>query len=399
MSYLGLDLGTTNVKAVVVDDGGAVAARGSAPVALIHVDGGGVEQDIDEIFAATVGALRAAGESADLSAVEAIGVSAQGGALQILDGHDRPVGRVISWLDPRGRAFDERITADIGSDELARRTGHPRGTMALGQLLRLRAESPELLAPPHRIGLVGDIIVSRLCGRRAHDATSLSCAVLFDPAGGTAETGLLERIGIDEDRLPVLLGPREAAGPLLPGIAERTGLRPGIAVGAAVHDQYACALGVGATSAGDVMFGAGTAWVLMAVSDRMMTSAGNNGFVCAHVVDGRFGQIMSMGNGGSAVTWALKLLGMEDAGGSRVDELLDSVPAGADGVRFWPFLAPTGGAGLGPGRSGRLAGLKLGHGPAHVLRAVVEGLCLELRRYLDLLTGSGVDVARLIMCG
>ena len=399
MSCLGLDLGTTNVKAVVVGDDGAVAARGAAPVGLIHVDGGGVEQDIEEIFAATVAAIRAAGRSADLSGVEAVGISAQGGALQILDGDDRPVGRVISWLDGRGRPFDRAVTAEIGADELARRTGHPRGTMVLGQLLRIRAESPSLLAPPHRVGLVGDVIVGRLCGRRAHDATSLSCAVLFDPTSGAAETGLLERIGITEDQLPNLLGPRDPAGGLLADVAAETHLPAGIPVGPAVHDQYACALGVGAVTAGDVMFGAGTAWVLMAVSDRMMPPAGGNGFSCTHVVDGLFGQILSMGNGGSSVTWTLKLLGMEKASGARVDEMIDGVPAGAGGVRFRPFLAPTGGAGLGGDLAGQLSGLKLRHGPAHVLRAVVEGLCLELKRYLGLLTGTGFDVARLVACG
>jgi len=397
--YLGLDLGTTNVKAVVVGGDGAVVARGAAPVGLIHVDGGGVEQDIEEIFASTVAAIGEAGESADLSAVGAVGISAQGGALQVLDGDDRPVGRVISWLDARGRPYDRAVTDEIGAGELARRTGHPRGTMALGQLLRIRAESPELLAPPNRAGLVGDVIVGRLCGRRAHDATSLSCAVLYDPSTGGAETGLLERIGIAEGQLPDLLGPREPAGGLLDDVAAETGLPAGIPVGPAVHDQYACALGVGVVSAGDVMFGAGTAWVLMAISDRMMSPAGGNGFSCTHVVDGLFGQILSMGNGGSSVTWALKLLGMAAASGAEVDEMIGETPAGADGVRFLPFLAPTGGAGLGGELSGRLSGLKLRHGPAHVLRAVVEGLCLELDRYLHLLTGTGFDVARLVTCG
>ncbi len=399
MSWLGLDLGTANVKAAVLGDDGAVAARGSAPVGLIHVDGGGVEQDIDEIFAATVAAIHRAGQTANLSEVRAVGVSAQGGALQILDADDRPVGRVISWLDGRGRPFDRQITAEIGPDELARRTGHPRGTMALGQLLRLKAESPALLAPPNRIGLVGDIIVSRLCGRRAHDATSLSCAVLFNPSTGVADTGLLERIGIADAQLPDLLGPREVAGGLSADVAAETGLATGIPVGPAVHDQYACALGVGAVTGGDVMFGAGTAWVLMAVSERMMPSAGGNGFSCTHVADGLFGQLLSMGNGGSAVNWTLRLLGMAEAGVGQVDELICGIAPGADGVRFRPFLAPTGGAGLGGELSGRLGGLQLGHGPAHVLRAAVEGLCLELKRYLDLLTGAGLDVARLVMCG
>ena len=173
---LGLDLGTTNIKALVVTSDGEIMARGSAPVELIHVEGGGVEQDIEQIFAATVVAIKQAGQAADLSAVQALGISSQGGALQFLDANEKPIGRVVSWLDGRGTPYNEQIAQEIGSAELMRLTGHPRGIMAMGQLLRLREESPTLLAKPNRIGFVSDVIAGRLCGRRALDATSLSCA-------------------------------------------------------------------------------------------------------------------------------------------------------------------------------------------------------------------------------
>jgi len=210
--FLGLDLGTTNVKAVLAAADGRILARGAAPVKLLHVDDGGVEQDIDEIFSATLSAIARVGEAAPMyiGAVQAVGISSQGGALQMLDGDGRPVGQVISWLDPRGRQYDEQITREMGSAVLAARTGHPRGTMALGQLLRLRAESPELLRPPNRIGLVGDVILSRLCGRRAHDATNLSCAVLYNPSLDSADPEMLDRVGISEDQLPELLSRRRS---------------------------------------------------------------------------------------------------------------------------------------------------------------------------------------------
>jgi len=396
--FLGLDLGTTNIKAVLAEPDGRIAARGSAPVQTFHGDAGGVEQDIDDIFAATLSAVAAVTEGAD-AAVKAVGISSQGGALQMLDGEDRPVGRVISWLDGRGKGYDERITREMGRDALAARTGHPRGTMALGQLLRLKAESPELLAGANRIGLVGDLIVGRLCGRRAHDGTSLSCAVLYNPSQGSADAEMLRRVGIRADQLPPLLSPRETAGGLLREVAAKTRLPAGIPVGPAVHDQYAAALGCGATTAGDVMFGAGTAWVLLAISDRLMRPLTDAGFVCGHVAEGLSGHIISMGNGGSAVSWAKGLLGLGGAGGAEIDEMLAEVGPGSEGVRFWPFLAPTGGAQLPGGLTGRLWGLRLGQEARHVLRAVVEGLALELARYLGLLAEAGEKVERLIMCG
>lgn len=396
--FLGLDLGTTNVKAVLAEPGGRIAGRGAAPVKLLHVEGG-VEQDIDEIFSATLSAIRGLGDSADLAAVKAVGLSSQGGALQMLDGEGRPLGRVISWLDGRGKAYDEAIAREIRPEVLAARTGHTQGTMALGQMLRLRQESPGLLAPPNQIGFVGDVVASRLCGRRAHDATSLSCAVLYNPSRRRADPDMLKRVGISERQLPELLSPRVPAGGLLASVAESTSLPAGIPVSPPVHDQYAAATGVGATAPGDVMFGGGTAWVIMPISDRLMSPLAGAGFVCTHVVEGMFALIVSMGNGGSAVAWALKLTGRDGAGAEEIDGLLESVRPGADGLRCRPLMAPTGSAGLAGGTKGRITGLGLGHGPAHLLRAVVEGLAMELTRYLRMLTDSGVAVQRLVACG
>jgi sugar (pentulose or hexulose) kinase len=99
---LGLDLGTTNVKALVTDRAGKPLAQGSSPVQLHCVGDGGVEQDIQEIEQATIAALRQVTREVDASLIAAIGVSSQGGALQVLDAHGQPLGRVVSWLDQAG---------------------------------------------------------------------------------------------------------------------------------------------------------------------------------------------------------------------------------------------------------------------------------------------------------
>ena len=390
---LGLDLGTTNVKAVVADRGGHVAARGSAPVSLAHVGTDGVEQDIEEIWSATLSAVAQAGAGCDLGAVEAVGISAQGGAMQVLDADGQPGGPVISWLDGRGRPYDREITRELGGAWFADHTGHGSSGISIGQILRLREENGR---PPSRIGYVGDVVVARLCGRGAHDATSLSIAMLYNPSLRTMDPDLLARLGIGAGRLPDLLSPREAAGPLRASVARETGLPNGIPVSAAVHDQYAAALGGGAVAAGDVSFGAGTAWVFLAATDRLAGPAIPAAFVCNHVAERLYGQMLSLGNGGSSLTWALGLVGMGD---EAVDAILETAPAGCDGLRFWPFLAAMNPAGLVPGTPGRLDGLSLAHTAAHVVRAVVEGLALELTRYLRFLTDAGIAVGRLVMTG
>lgn len=397
--FIGLDLGTTNIKALLTDDSGSILAQGAASVSLHHIEDDGVEQDIENIWSATLAALRQLGESRSLSDVRSIGISAQGGAMQMLNRDGQPLGRVISWLDNRGRKYDEILIRKMGADWFAAHTGCARTHLAVGQIARLREESPDILKPPNRIGFVGDVIVSRLCGTGAHDTTSLSIAGFYNPSLRCADPDVLQLLDLHDKQLPRLVSVKDSAGGLLDTVAAETGLPVGIPVSPAVHDQYASALGAGVTRSGDVMVGTGTAWVLLASTARMAKPACESAFICTHVVDGLYGQMLSLANGGSAFSWVVHLLGLSEKNSGELDALMESVIPGSDGLRFWPLLIAGGGVGLTPGTRGRLAGVQLSHGPAHILRAVVEGLACELARYLEMLKTGGIELQRLILCG
>jgi xylulokinase len=397
--FLGLDLGTTNVKALVVDRGGRVVASGSAAVSRHCRPDGSVEQDIEQIWGATCQAVRQAASSVDAAAIEAVGVSSQGGALQLLDGEDRPLGPVISWLDSRGRPFDEQLVRELGEEFFAAHAGCHTCLMTPGQVLRLRARSPETMAKTAAIGYVGDMIVHRLCGRRAHDATSLSIALLYNPSLGRADPELLERLGLREDQLPDLVAADEPAGSLRADAAAATGLPAGIPVSPAVHDQYAASLGSGSVHEGDVSLGTGTAWAMIANSTGLTRPATREAILCQHPVPGLFGQLLSMVNGGSAIEWAMRLSGSSQVACEEVDAMLQTAGPGSDGLCFWPLLAPTLGPKAAAFQGGRIDGLRFSHGPSHLVRAAVEGLACELARHLDLLAEAGCPVLRLVMCG
>jgi xylulokinase len=397
--FLGLDLGTSNVKAILIDHQGTVLGRGTAPVAMTHPGTGGAEQDIEEIWSATRHVLCEALGRAKGTDVAALGVSAQGGALQILAADHRPLGPIISWLDQRGLAQDEALTIELGRPWFRERIGHGGSGLAIGQLLRLQHEMPAWLGTGNRVGFVGDVIVQRLCGVAAHDATSAGLTLLLNPQRGGYDPELLARLGLDEARLPALISPRQAAGGLSGAVADHLGLPRGLPVSPAIHDQYAAALGTRATRPGTVMVGAGTAWVLLATTAQRPPLVLDHAFVCTHVVAGRHGEIVSLVNGGSALAWALRLMGRSAAGAEEIEALLEGAPPGCDGLEFWPFLTPFGASGLEPGTRGRLAGLQLVHRPAHVARAVVEGLVFELARHGRLLVAAGLPVTRLVLGG
>lgn len=395
---LGLDLGTTNIKAVLTSESGEVLARGSAPAGLYHVGEAGVEQDIDEIWQAVLSAIAAVGARHDLRAVRAVGVSAQGATLQPLDAAGNPVGRAINWLDGRGLPLCEELARELPEEWFAQHTGHGEPGISVGQLLWLRAQSPDLLAPPARIGFVGDVIVGRLTGEAAHDWTSLCITGLYNPYAGVPEAALLERLGLREEQLPLMRSACSDPAGLVAKTADQTGLRVGIPVSPAVHDQYAATLGTGAVNVGDVNVGTGTAWVLLAMGDALAPPATAGAYACTHLDPSLSGQMLPLGNGGSAFAWARDLLGLTERSAQEIDALVESVPAGCDGLRCWPYLSPWTPPGLAPGLAGKFTGLRLGHGCGHVLRAVLEGLALELARNLASLAPLGV-VGRLVMTG
>jgi xylulokinase len=399
MMYLGLDLGTTNVKAVLIRCDGGIVAAGAAPIGRHHTTDGGVEQDIDEIWQAVQTAIGVAVRQVDPASIVAVGVSSQGGAIQVLDGNDKPRGRVISWLDSRGASYDAALTAELGSDFFERRIGHGSSAVAIGQILRLRSESPAVLERPNRIGFVGDVIVGRLCGRGAHDPTSLAIAMLHNPWLKRADPDVLARLGLDDGQLPCLMAATTAAGGLSTSAAAAIGLPAGIPVSPAVHDQYAASLGAGSVAVGDVSCGTGTAWVLLANAGKLSPPAVPDAFVCSHPVAGLYGQMLSMVNGGSSIQWAMDLLGRRHMDGPTVDQLLDAAPPGAEGLRFWPFLS-SGPKGKGGARlRGQLSGITLAHAGAHLIRAVVEGLACELFRHVSQIVDAGIPVERLVLCG
>ena len=147
------------------------------------------------------------------------------------------------------------------------------------------------------------------------------------------------------------------------------------------------------------MVGTGTAWVLLAVGGSRTAPATPDAFVCHHVVEGLWGQILSLVNGGSALAWALELTGHNGKGGAEIDRLLESAPPGCDGLRCRPLLAALVPAGVAPNTKGQFSGLQLSHGAGHVVRAVLEGLAFELKRHIGFLREAGLPIERLVLGG
>ena len=147
------------------------------------------------------------------------------------------------------------------------------------------------------------------------------------------------------------------------------------------------------------MVGTGTDWVLLAAADRLSPPVTASAFACPHLIKGAYGQLLSLTNGGSSLAWARDVLGLERVDDREIDRMIDAAAAGAEGLRFWPFLVAGAATHLPQDTAGRLSGLRLSHDRSHILRAVVEGLAMELARHLGLIARAGAPVSRVLLCG
>lgn len=324
MYYLGLDLGTSNIKVLLTDSAGDVVSEGSAAVERYDTPDGGVEQDIDQIWQAVCDAIKQAVSSFDVADILAVGVSSQGGAILTLDENDKPLGRVVSWLDKRGADYDKKLLVELGSDFFRKNIGHGKSIIAPGQILRLKVEASTFADSIKKYAFVGDMIVGMLTGRRGHDATSLSICCLLDPATSKANVELLEKLGINESQLPQLFVANQPVGGVIESAAALTGLKSGTPVGPAIHDQYAAAVGAGAINSGDVCLATGTAWVILALTDNLRPPVIDDAFVCPYPYEGLFGQMVSLGTGGSEIQRAMQQAGYNEINLELVDSLLQN---------------------------------------------------------------------------
>ena len=222
---------------------------------------------------------------------------------------------------------------------------------------------------------------------------------MYDPWKRAYSQPVLRLLHLRDDQLPPILDPREPAGALLGSVAGDTGLPSGIPVSVAVHDQYAAALGASVVEPGEVMFGAGTAWVLMAISSGLPRPIVPEALICHHVAEGLHGQILSLQTGGSALRWVKDFLGLQDLSEEAFDELLEQTAPGAGGVECWPFFAPAPPTGLGKTVRARFTGLQFGTQRAQLARAALEGLAFELNRQIEYLRCAHHTPRRVTMCG
>ena len=377
---LGLDLGTAEVKAGLVTLDGRLLALARSGYALDRRGGHGwAEQDPGAWWSAVVTAVRAL-RATEIGEIGAIGVDGHGPTLAAVDRRGEATRPAITFLDSR---------ASAEADELAAATG-VRG-WALGGLpaaLWVERHEPEIAAATCWYLTTWEWLAFRLTGEAV--APLVSDQLVPD----------LRRVslaGVPADRLPRIARTGEVVGTLTETAADALGLRPGTPVIGGTVDAFASYLGAGLLEPGDAYDPGGSAGGFGVYWDRPLEVPG--AFVTPAPLAGRFSVGAAMAATGRALDWYRDQVLVDTIATDALLEEAAATPPGADGLVFLPYLAGERSPIWDPEARGVLAGLTLGHGRAHICRAIVEASALAIRHVAAPMLAAGVRVTEMRVCG
>jgi gluconokinase len=386
---LGVDVGTTAVKVGGFDVVGRELASASGGYELYEPLPGFAELDPGEIVDATVRAIRQAGAEAGERGARIVGVcvSAAMHGLVALDRHDRPLSRLLTWADTRASAEAQRLAAEHPG--LHDRTGTPLHSMApLAKLLWFRGRDRAVYDAARRWVGVKELILARLAGEWVIDHSCASGTGLLALATLDWDPEALALAGVRPDQLCALV-PATATFGLSGAGAEATGLSPGTPVVIGAGDGPLANLGIGAIDPGTLACSIGTSSALrLMVADPVIDR--EHRLFCYAFVPGRWLVGGASNSGGVVLEWLGQVL---DRGGpERLLAEAALVPAGSDGLLMLPYLLGERAPDWSALPRGAYLGLKHSHGPGHLVRAALEGVCHQLALVLASIRDAGNEV-------
>lgn len=383
---LGIDVGTTGAKAVLVSADGGIVGQAYRPYPIDTPKIGWSEQNPEHWWEAVVETIRTlCADSAIGQQVAGISLSVQGGTMVAVDKDFQVVRPAMVWSDTRCQAEMAAYLAEVGEAEtMYQKTGWElEPSMNAMQIRWMRDHEPELFEKTAMFLSVPDYIAYKMTGIPALDISNIGINQLGNIRAGTYDEDILGFAGISEGQLGKICRSGEVIGNLTEQAAEALGLTTKAVLSAGAHDQYAVALGAGACKAGDILVGSGTCWVITCIGDEADFASGLSQSVAA--VPGKWGSLWSLSTGGICLEWLRRnvFLGQEEGQLSyeRLNQEIATRKAAEDGLYFYPF---TGRATLSQDLTrGAFMGLDLSHDRFHMARAVMEGVAYQIVWMLD----------------
>ena len=377
--YLGIDLGTSALKALLLDEHGHIVAQQSAPLDVSRPHPQWSEQSPADWWRALTIALAELQRThaSAMQAVRAIGLSGQMHGAVLLDANGDVLRPAILWNDGRSAPQCEELTARVPRlAQIAGNLAMPGFTAP--KLLWVRDHQPQIFARVARVLLPKDWLRFKLSGEFFTDCSDASGTLWLDVARRDWSDELLAACELTRAQMPSLVEGSAPAGRLAADVAERFGLAPGIVIAGGGGDNAASAVGMGATAPGDGFVSLGTSGVIFLGSDRFLPRPESAVHAFCHALPGAWHQMSVMLSAASALTWVTRLTDRRDEAELLAEvEALDE-RALAQAPLFLPYLAGERTPHNDAQAQGVLFGLTHEHGPAAIGHAVVEGVSFGL---------------------
>jgi xylulokinase len=395
--YLGLDCGTSGLKALLTDERGATVATASRPYAPDRPRANWSEQDPGVWRLAMAGAiadlLNSAGKA--VGALKAIGFSGQMHGAVVIDRSDRPIRPAILHNDGRARAEADELARDY--PQLAGVVGvKPMPGFTGPKLLWLARHEAEQRGRIACVLSPKDYLRLALCGERGSDMSDAAGTWLLDEAARAWSTPAIAACGADPAWAPKLFEGSQPVGEISPAAADELGLPRGVLIAAGGGDAAVGAVGVGAIAPGEAFISLGTATQLIVASDRYVSAPERLVHSFAHALPGRWYAMAAMLNGAATLAFTGRLVG------AAPDALEREAAAGYRGpgeLVFLPYLSGERTPLDDPYARGVLFGLSETTSRADVARAAMEGVALTLADARDSLSAAGARFERVALIG
>ena len=395
--YLGLDLGTSAVKALFVDASGTAVASQSVPLQVIRRKAGWSEQDPQSWWDATNRAVRSLGAEypEEMRKITGIGLSGQMHGLTALDANDTVLRPAILWNDTRS-----------ASQAMQLDTGHPAFRQLGGNAVMpgftapkavwIAENEPELFQRLDTVLLPKDYLRLRMTGEKASDMSDAAGTLWLDVARRDWSDELLSICGLDRRSMPRLVEGCSVSGQLRAEIARQWGIdgRPVVAGGGG--DNAAAAIGLGIVTPGDSFLSLGTSGVVFTVTERFAPAAESGAHAFCHALPGSWHQMGVILAASDSVSWLCEVTGLDV--GTLMEQMAQTDPAATDPM-FHPYLSGERTPHNDVDARGGFFGLARHHGPGDMARAVLQGVGFAIADATDVLKEAGARPERLMATG
>ncbi|MDE6841025.1 MAG: xylulokinase [Oscillospiraceae bacterium] len=398
MLYIGIDLGTSACKLLLVDGEGAVLNEVTKEYPLSFPQPGWSEQNPEDWWRAVVDGVPELLRGFDAAQVAGIGAGGQMHGLVALDGNDEVIRPAILWNDGRTAAQVDYLNSEVGRDKLSACTANIAfAGFTAPKLLWMRENEPELFARIRKIMLPKDYINFKLTGVHCTDYSDASGMLLLDVARKCWSKEMCQICGVAEEQLPRLYESWEVVGTLKADVAQVLGLPATVKVCAGAGDNAAAAVGTGTVGAGGCNISLGTSGTIFISSDKFGVDPNNALHAFAHA-DGGWHLMGCMLSAASCNQWWCgDILGTKDYPAEQ--KAITSDRLGRNPVFFLPYLMGERSPINDTDARGAFVGMSMDTSRADLTQAVLEGVAFAIRDSFEVAKSLGIAIPRSMICG